>query len=58
MTPETIQKIMKLADDYACEVANTPHQPTPLERKLAAERIERSRNALYDFLQVLDRGIT
>ena len=39
-------KLMKLIDDYACEVANAPSSPTPIERKLATERIERARNAV------------
>lgn len=43
MTPD---KLMKLIDDYACEVANAPSRPTPIERKLATERIERARNAV------------
>lgn len=43
MTPD---KLMKLIDDYACEVANAPPAPTPIERKLATERIERARNAV------------
>lgn len=51
MTPETRIKVMHLADEYACEVANSPHQPTPLERKLATERITRARTALYEALK-------
>ena len=43
MTPD---KLIKLVDDYACEVANAPSRPTPIERKLATERIERARNAV------------
>lgn len=39
-------KLMKLIDDYVCEVADTPSSPTPNERKLATERIERARNAV------------
>ena len=43
MTPDNL---MKLIDDYACEVADTPSSPTPTERKLATERIERARKAV------------
>ena len=39
-------KLMKLIDDYACEVANAPSSPTPTERNLATERIERARKAV------------
>ena len=42
---------MELADAYASAVAATPHMPTPLERKLAVERIERARNALESALE-------
>jgi hypothetical protein len=42
---------MELADAYALTVAETPHMPTPLERRLAMERIERARNALKAALE-------
>lgn len=45
------QDKMELADAYASAVAATPNMPTPLERKLAVERIERARNALEAALE-------
>ena len=45
------QDKMELADAYASAVAATPNLPTPLERKLAVERIERARNALEAALE-------
>ena len=42
---------MELADAYALTVAETPHMPTPLERRLSTERIERARNALEAALE-------
>ena len=42
----THDKLMKLIDDYACEVANIPSMPTLIEKKLATERIERARKAV------------
>ena len=48
---QAAQDKMELADAYASAVAATPHMPTPLERKLAVERIERARNALEAALE-------
>ena len=48
---QAAQDKMELADAYASAVAATPNMPTPLERKLAVERIERARNALEAALE-------
>lgn len=48
---QAAQDKMELADAYALAVAATPNMPTPLERKLAVERIERARNALEAALE-------
>ena len=48
---QAAQDKMELADAYASAVAATPNMPTPLERKLAVERIERARNALESALE-------
>jgi hypothetical protein len=42
---------MRLADEYAKEVADTPNMPTPVERKLATTKIERARAALAAYLK-------
>ena len=48
---QAAQDKMELADAYASAVAETPHMPTPLERRLSTERIERARNALEAALE-------
>ena len=48
---QAAQDKMELADAYALTVAETPHMPTPLERRLSTERIERARNALEAALE-------
>ena len=48
---QAAQDKMELADAYASAVAATPHMPTPLERNIAVERIERARNALEAALE-------
>ena len=48
---QAAQDKMALADAYASAVAETPHMPTPLERRLSTERIERARNALEAALE-------
>ena len=48
---QAAQNKMELADAYALTVAETPHMPTPLKRKLSTERIERARNALEAALE-------
>ena len=48
---QAAQDKMELADAYASAVAATPNMPTPIERKLAVERIERARNALEAALE-------
>ena len=52
------QDKMELADAYASAVAATQHMPTPLERKLAVERIERARNALEAALEQQAEPVT
>ena len=52
---QAAQDKMELADAYASAVAATPNMPTPLERKLAVERIERARNALEAALEQQDK---
>ena len=48
---QAAQEKMELADAYASAVAETPNMPTPLERRLSTERIERARNALESALE-------
>lgn len=50
---KTLEELMALADDYAREVADTPHMPTPLERRVATVRIEDQRTNLESALREL-----
>ena len=44
-------EIMRLADGYAIAVAQAPHSPRPLAKKLAEQRIEKARDSLVAALE-------
>lgn len=49
--------LIELADAYAQEVADTPHNPTPRERALAVSKIEKTRAALVTAIEAKDAEI-